>query len=105
LGFPDEITGPVHTNVVLILTWIAVFAWAYSVARKALRDRAARLDPRVVVMGFLVITAVYTYAISTMLELGENYRYRFMLEPLFFVLVAAASTAAVRARLTRSQAS
>lgn len=47
-------------------------------------------------MAFLVITAVYCYVISTMLELGENNRCRFMLEPLFFVLTATAITSAIR---------
>jgi hypothetical protein len=43
--------------------------------------------------------------VSTTLELGENYRYRFLLEPLFFVLAATAATSAfgaLRAKTLRS---
>jgi hypothetical protein len=95
--FPEDIAVPLRADWVVIVAWVGVFAWAYAVARRALIDRAARSSPRVVVLGFLVITAVYTYLVSTTLELGENYRYRFLVEPLFFVLAAAAATSAFRA--------
>jgi hypothetical protein len=81
---------------VLIAAWLGVFGWCYVEARRALVDPAARTDPRIVVMGFLVLTALYVYVLATTIELGENYRYRFMLEPLFFVLAAAALTTAAR---------
>jgi hypothetical protein len=95
--FPDDIAVPARANFVLMLAWLGVFAWCYTVARRALVDRTARTSPRIVVMGFLVLTAVYAYVLSTALELGENYRYRFLLEPLFFVLAAAAVTSGIRA--------
>ena len=92
-GFPDEITAPARTNIVLIVAWLIVFGWAYTQARRVLLDKAARSDPRTLVIGFLVVTAAYNYLISTTIELGENYRYRFLVEPLFFVLAATAIVA------------
>jgi len=104
--FPEDIVVPLRADLLMIVAWVGVFAWAYAVARRALTDSVARSSPRVVVMGFLVMTAAYTYLVSTTLELGENYRYRFLLEPLFFVLAATAATSAFgalrRAKAVRS---
>ena len=43
-----------------------------------------------------MVTAIYLYAVGTALELGENYRYRFLIEPLFIVMTATALTDLVR---------
>jgi hypothetical protein len=56
-----------------------------------------------VVIGFIVISALYVYVTGTALDFGENYRYRFLIEPLFFVLAGVAVVAGVRA-LRRSRA-
>ena len=48
---------------------------------------------------FITFTAIYVYAIGTTVELGENYRYRFLVEPLFLVLAVTAATQTVRSRI------
>jgi 4-amino-4-deoxy-L-arabinose transferase-like glycosyltransferase len=102
-GFADRLGRPVNTSLPLMLAWIVVFAFAYTQARQAfLRPRGSQAEPRAIVMGFIVLTAGYLWLVSTTLELGENYRYRFLIEPLFFVVTATAVTAAVRAIRTAS---
>jgi len=97
-GFADRLGRPVNTSLPLMLAWIVVFAFAYTQARKAFIGGGTVLpNPRSIVMGFIVLTAGYLWVVSTTLELGENYRYRFLIEPLFFVVAATAITAAVRA--------
>ena len=96
-GFPDELTTRINPSPLLIAVWLAAFGSAYALARKAFIQRAARADPAGIVMGFLFVTAVYLYVISTTIELGENYRYRFLIEPLFFVLTAAVIMRGLRA--------
>ena len=62
-------------------------------------------QPRALVLGFIVLTALYLYVVSTTIELGENYRYRFSIEPLFLVLMVTAITDLVRrirARVAKS---
>ena len=47
-------------------------------------------------LGFIVLTALYLYVVATAIELSENYRYRFNIEPLFMVLTVTAATDLVR---------
>jgi Dolichyl-phosphate-mannose-protein mannosyltransferase len=95
-GFAYDMLIEVHTSIPLIVVWCLVLGFGYGQARKAVLDPASRGNPRAIVMGFIVVTAAYLYLVSTTLELGENYRYRFVIEPLFFALAATAVTAAVR---------
>jgi hypothetical protein len=106
-GFADHLGRPVNTSLPLMLAWIVVFAYGYTQARKAFLGGGTALpNPRAIVMGFIVLTAGYLWIVSTALELGENYRYRFLIEPLFFVSAATAITAAVRAiRTARASSS
>jgi hypothetical protein len=94
--FPGEAVA-VNTSIPLIVVWVAALGFGYSQARKTLVTRDVADYPRALVMGFIVFTSVYAYVVSNALEVGENYRYRFLTEPLFFVLAATAITAAVRA--------
>lgn len=97
--FPDPL--PVNTSVVLIVVWFGLMFYAYAYARRAVLDPARRTEPQAVVLGFIAVTAAYLYVVSTFLELGENNRYRFVIEPLFFVMAATAITSFIRARRSR----
>lgn len=90
-------TMRVNTSIPLVVAWVLVFGFAYAQIRKVALSGELGNSPRAVAMGFIVVTAVYVYALSTTIELGENYRYRLMIEPLFFVLAATAAVAGVRA--------
>jgi hypothetical protein len=43
-----------------------------------------------IVIAFIAGSVLYVFCLSTMAELGENYRYKFLVEPLVLVLTAAA---------------
>jgi hypothetical protein len=102
-GFTGRFTIEVNTGVTLLVAWWLVLG--YGVA-SAFRGKAAT-DPRskagAIVMGFITFAALYVYAAGTMLELGENYRYRFIVEPLFFVLAACALSRLVRLAILRHE--
>lgn len=92
-GFHDKYYLEVNSSLLLFLVWWIVLGYGYWRARHGiLYGNTARG----IVAGFIVLTAVYVYAVGTTLELAENYRYRFLVEPLFLVLEAAAVTAFVR---------
>jgi len=73
-------------------TWGAAFFGL----RRSVMNRTLAIDGSAVVLGFFVVAATYVHVVGTALELAENYRYRFLVEPLFFVVTAAAVTDAVR---------
>ncbi len=93
---PRKYTVEVNTGVPLIVAWCLVLGFGYMRARRNLR--AADPDTRAgaVTTGFIVMTAAYLYVLSTTIELAENSRYRFEIEPLFIVLAATAITVLVR---------
>jgi hypothetical protein len=98
-------TVEVNTGVPLIVAWFAVMAFGYMRARRGILGGSPDARPGAVVMGFIVMTMAYLYLLSTTIELAENSRYRFNIEPLFLVLAATALTAlfrGVRQRLASS---
>jgi hypothetical protein len=95
-GFTGRYTIPVNTSVPLIFAWLLVFGYGYWHARKAIVAGETQARPDAVVIGFIVLTAVYVYAVSTAIEFSENFRYRVVIEPLFFALAATAITRLIR---------
>jgi hypothetical protein len=86
----------VNFSISLALAWFAVIAFACVQAWKGVRGTEPAGKPRAIVMGFIAGTALYLYVLSTAIELAENYRYRFLIEPLMFVLASVALTALLR---------
>lgn len=103
-GFNKESFLEVNTSLPLIASWVLLLGYGYIQARQALLGKDTERRPRAIVLGFIVVTALYLYAVGTALELAENYRYRFLIEPLFFVLAATAATSLVRAVKSRVSA-
>jgi hypothetical protein len=95
-GFATPAPLEVNTSVWLIVLWVLLLGYGYIQARRGVMGGNVDEQPRALVLGFIVVTALYLYAVGTALELAENYRYRFNIEPLFFVLGATAATALVR---------
>lgn len=95
-GFAGQSVLEVNTSVPLIVLWVLVLGYGYIRARQGVLSKQAQLRSRGIVIGFIVVTALYLYVVGTALELAENYRYRFNIEPLFFVLTATAATGLVR---------
>ncbi len=107
-GYPSKYILEVNTGITLFLGWWLLLGYAYVQARRGVMAGGARVDGHTLVMGFFVVTAAYVYAVGTGFELAENYRYRYDIEPLMFVVAGVALTGLVRAargRLTRSRAS
>jgi hypothetical protein len=59
---------------------------------------AASVDDRValVTLGYMLFVMVYVHALGTLVELGENYRYRFVVEPFLAVLITVLATNGIR---------
>jgi len=95
-GFNKDGFLEVNTSVLLIVQWILVLGYGYVQARRGVMSKDPELRPRALVIGFIVVSALYLYAVGTAFELAENYRYRFNIEPLFLVLTATAATGLVR---------
>ena len=85
-----------HMSVPLIVAWILVLGYAYTQARRAPMTKDPDVKARGILIGFIILSVLYIYAVSTTIELGENNRYRFMTEPLFMVLAATAVTELLR---------
>lgn len=95
-GFESRWYLVINPSVPLIVTWILVLGYGYLQARKGVLSRDPEKLPRAIAIGFILVSVSYIYVIGTALELAENYRYRFMTEPLMFVLTATALTSLVR---------
>ena len=93
-GFTSGYTIEVDTSVFLIVQWCVLLAYGYVQARRSVI--AGDGSPRALVLGFIVLTALYLYVVATTIEVNENYRYRFNIEPLFLVLLVTAATSLVR---------
>jgi 4-amino-4-deoxy-L-arabinose transferase-like glycosyltransferase len=95
-GFKESGSLEVNTSVPLMAMWLLVLGYGYAQTRRVLLNRDAEQLPRSIVIGFIVVSALYLYVVGTAFELAENYRYRFNIEPLFMVLTVTAATSLVR---------
>jgi 4-amino-4-deoxy-L-arabinose transferase-like glycosyltransferase len=95
-GFDVPPSLEVNTSAWLIALWVLVLVFGWLQVRPAFfarscGDRAARIT-----LGYLLFVMVYVHALGTLVELGENYRYRFAVEPFLAVAAAVIATDAVR---------
>jgi len=90
-GFTGDYTMEVNFSLLLCAGWWTVLGYGFVQTRRGIVR--GEPDARALTIGFIVLTAAYLYVVSTALELSENFRYRFNIEPLFFVLAATALTA------------
>lgn len=95
-GFVGRNKMEVQTSLPLIALWGLVLGYGYLQARRGIRSAEPNGKPRALVIGFIVLSALYVYALATTIELSENYRYRFAIEPLFMVLTVTAATHLLR---------
>jgi hypothetical protein len=95
-GLPSPYKLEVNTSLALFLAWWIVLGYTYSQLRGWLIKGRAAVDARAVVMGFYLLTGLYLYIVGTGLELAENYRYRYNIEPLMLVMATVAITHLIR---------
>lgn len=100
-GFGGRNEIEVHTSVPLIVAWCLLLSYGYVRARRGIVGTDEHRRACGLTIGFIVISAAYLYVVATAVELGENYRYRFLIEPLFLVLMVTAATHLVRRIRTR----
>jgi hypothetical protein len=79
------------------VSWLLVLGYGYVQVRRVLLGRDPEQRPRAIVIAFIVVTTLYVYAVATAFELAENFRYRFLIEPLFMALTVTAAASFVRA--------
>ena len=93
-GFqPPPYLLEVNTSSVSIALWVLVFVFGYLQTRRGLLATEDSADRnRALVLGFILFNMLYVYTVGTAFELGENYRYRFAVEPLFFAALAMIAT-------------
>jgi hypothetical protein len=76
----------------------AGYALALALGLRELLRR--RLEP---LSGYLLATILYVVAVGTLVDAGENYRFRVMLDPLVALLLARAATTALAAKAQRKR--
>jgi hypothetical protein len=95
-GFDAPPSLEVNTSVWLIALWALSLILVWLRVRpvffaQSAEDRVAR-----VTLGYLIFVMVYVHALGTLVELGENYRYRFVAEPFLAVAIAVIATDGIR---------
>jgi hypothetical protein len=100
-GFHNDAFFEINSSMRLFVIWWLVLGFGYVQAREAFTARSAENRPRAIVIGFMVFTMLYVYGVGTAFELAENFRYRWDVEPLSFVLTATAITHLLRVLLQR----
>jgi 4-amino-4-deoxy-L-arabinose transferase-like glycosyltransferase len=100
-GFKGDFYLEVNGSVRLFVAWWLLLGYAYVQARGAFLRRPGEDRPRAIAIGFAAFSMLYIYGVGTAFELAENYRYRWVVEPLTFVLAATAITHLLRALLKR----
>ena len=79
-----------------LLLYALVFVIGWLRIRPAFVDRAVHDRAALITLGYLLFVMLYVYALGTLVELGENSRYRFVAEPFLAVATAVLATDAVR---------
>ena len=96
-GFGGKPSLEVDTSLPLIVAWLVFLPAAYLIARRWFLQGDPGTRSASIVLGFMLLTILYVYLTSTMLELGENYRYKFLIEPMFLVVAVTCVTRLVQA--------
>jgi hypothetical protein len=95
-GFDRPPSLEVNTSGWLIAWSTIAFALGWLRVRPAFFDRAVEDRTAAITIGYLLFVMFYVYALGTAVELGENYRYRFVAEPFLAVVTAVLATDSVR---------
>ncbi len=105
-GFDRPSSLEVNTSGLQIALWALVFVFGWLRLRRLFFAQEIKDRTACVVLGYLFFVMLYVYALGTLVELGENYRYRFVVEPFLVVATAVLATDGARRlkkRMTRRQ--
>jgi hypothetical protein len=103
-GFDVPPSLEVNTSVWLIALWLFVLVLGWLRVRRGFFAPTVEDRVGLVTFGYLLFVIVYVHALGTLVELGENYRYRFPAEPLFAVAIAVLATSGARRLIQRGRA-
>jgi len=95
-GFDGEPSLEVNTGYGLVIFWLLLVPWVWRRTKRELSAQEHMNRSIGAVLLFLGFNIAYVYGLSTFLELAENYRYKFLIEPMFIVLGTAAIVSLVR---------
>ena len=86
-----------RVGILIVIAYISVILYSLVVTWKCLRS-GSRPDPLCVVSAFMLCTILYVAVVGNTMEIGENNRFRYMVDPLFLVLLACSLTRGFRSR-------
>lgn len=95
-GFDLPPSLEVNTSLWMIVLWAVVLVLGWLRVRPVFFAPLVEDRTACVTLGYLLFVMVYVHALGTLVELGENYRYRFVVEPFLFVATAVLATDGVR---------
>jgi hypothetical protein len=96
--FDRIVNGRVGTGkvgVLVVAAYIVALAFGLTMAARRLRPGA---DAATVAMAFAALTILYVAVVGNLAEVGENFRFRLLLDPLAIALVAVAAQRLLRRR-------
>jgi hypothetical protein len=95
-GFDTPPSLEVNTSAWLIVLWALVLVLGWLRVRPAFFAPSAEDRVACITLGYMLFVMLYVHALGTLVELGENYRYRFVVEPLLAVAIAVLATDGMR---------
>lgn len=95
-GYSGKYAVEVNTGNLLVLGLPLVFLYGFLKLVRAYLGRGSLGRAEAITLAYILFNTLYIYMIGTLLELGENYRYRFLQEPLTLILFAILVSDAMR---------
>ena len=95
-GFDTPPSLEMNMSYSLLVIWALLLPYIYLRARKGIRGSDTGQRKLGLIAGYMLVNILYIWGLSTTVELAENYRYKFLVEPLFMVFAAIAISDGVR---------
>ncbi len=86
-GYTGKYFLEVNTGIILVIGLPLLLLYALTRIAYGITGKAPVRPIETIILTYLVFNILYTYSLGTLLELGENYRYRFVQEPLFLIVL------------------
>jgi len=86
-GLSGKYRIEVNTGVIVVVSFSLVLLFGLIRLFKTFRYAAPDRRASTIVLGYLLFNILYIYFLGTFLELAENYRYRFIQEPLVIIVI------------------
>jgi hypothetical protein len=89
-GFDMPPSLEMNVGYPLVFVWILLVPYFYMRSRKKIRSASPGELNIGLVTGYMLVNILYVWGLSTTVELAENFRYKFLIEPIFMILVGIA---------------